>query len=255
MSLVSMAQPSGINHDANRIDLNGDDWSELTENLNDSNCVDYKFTIVHIGDSHIKPGIVTGEVRQALIQHFYFDKDSVPIEHPTINVECIGINGATYTTYLNNSRLTQRLQRLAPQLVIISLGTNEAYGRYSSLTGNIESLLYIIKRACPGVKFLLTTPLETQKWRSRGYTIQSGIAEVRDIIVNYGKIHHIAVWDFYRVGGGAGASYKWHTAGFMSGDRIHLTSVGYHVQGELLAKALLSLLSDNPEPESIPDAE
>lgn len=251
MSLTLMAQPGGINYQTNRIDCNGDDWDELIDNFNNLG----ELRIVHIGDSHIRPGIVTDEVRKALQQYPASDSDSVPAMSSKIQVESIGINGATYSSYLSRNSLSQQLRRLEPQLVIVSLGTNEAYGRYSSLTGNIESLLYIIRRACPGVKFLLTTPLETQKYRGRGYTIQSGIAEVRDIIVNYGKLHHVAVWDFYRVGGGAGASYKWHSAGYMGGDRIHLTSAGYHLQGELLAEALLCQLADDPETVSEPDAE
>ena len=61
--LQLVAQPSGINRSANRIVLNGDDWSEMIESLEH---IDSKFTIVHIGDSHVQPGIISDEVRRAL---------------------------------------------------------------------------------------------------------------------------------------------------------------------------------------------
>ena len=240
-TIMAAAQPLGIKNDVNVIELNGDEWSELMECFEASEQGSDKLTVLHIGDSHIKPGIVTAEVRQALRHGCVNDSDSLAAVSRNVEVECIGINGATYATYLNRSDLTRRLQQLKPQLTIISLGTNEAYGNYGSIQGNIESLLYVIRRACPDVKILLTTPLETQKHRSRGHVIQSGIAEVRDLILRYGKAHPVAVWDFYSVGGGAGASRRWLAAGHMSGDRIHLTSDGYHLQGQLLGKALLRL--------------
>ena len=115
------------------------------------------------------------------------------------------------------------------------------------------------------MKFLLTTPLETQKKTSGGYRIQSSVADVRDIIMNYCRTHNIAVWDFYRVGGGSGASNRWLKAHYMKTDHLHLGNDGYHLQGQLLATALLRLMNgeddgsetekpvENIENDDIPD--
>jgi hypothetical protein len=85
--------------------------------------------------------------------------------------------------------------------------------------------------------------METQKKSSRGYRIQSNIAEVRDLILAYGKNHHVPVWDFYRVAGGAGASNRWLSARYMKTDHLHLGNDGYHLQGRLLAEALLRIFT------------
>ena len=361
---ISHAQPTCINDSANVIMLNGDDWSALCDNIDNQYRSNSKFTIVHIGDSHLQPGIVSDEVRRLLQAHYgnggrglvcplslagtnqpsdfslrssagissagklisqgrtpikgmtgvhvKFNGGSTTLSIKTLHandqfyrivlfhspgdhfdvsqqgrqlkavdlssyatsyvlssltdtarlqlngygffygmrllnskhgvvVDCIGNNGATYTSYNNIDNFGLQLKDLDPQLVIISLGTNEAYGRYTNLSTNIDRLVTAIKAANPNAKILLTTPLETQKKHNGGHTIQSGIAAVRDIIVNYGKTHNVAVWDFYTVGGGAGASAKWLDAGYMQSDRLHLKEKGYHLQGELLAKALLKL--------------
>ena len=142
-------------------------------------------------------------------------------------------------------------------MVIISLGTNEAYGNYSSLESNIDRLITSIRRECPGAKFLLTTPLETHKKGGRGYVVQGGIAGVRDIIMRYALKHKIAVWDFYSVAGGKGAAARWLKVKYMSSDHLHLLNRGYHYMGSLLAQALLKTLITKDSGEIIPsnDAE
>ena len=66
----AFSQPDCINERANEIMLNGDDWSGLIANLRSRHRVNHKFTIVHIGDSHIQPGVVSDEVRRALQERY-----------------------------------------------------------------------------------------------------------------------------------------------------------------------------------------
>ena len=364
--IIALAQPSGINNYANHIVLNGDNWDDIIRYISNQRRRNYKFTIVHIGDSHVQPGIISDEVRRTLQQKFgnggrglicplalagtnepndYLLKSSSSIaasskllssskpagmgmtgvavkfrgesttlsikakrqgddfyritifhtpsspfsveqnglevkgkqssryateyvldsstdtanlrltgsgalygvrllnSHRGVVVDCIGNNGATYRSYLNIDNFARQISDLEPQLVIISLGTNEAYGSFGNITSNIDQMLSDIRRQCPNVKYLLTTPMETQKRGTRGYHIQSNVAEVRDLILAYGKSHHVPVWDFYRVAGGAGASNRWLSAHYMKTDHLHLGNDGYHLQGRLLAEALLRLLT------------
>ena len=372
---TSLAQPTGINRAANHIVLNGDNWDDLIGNLNNPYRANHKFTIVHIGDSHVQPGIISDEVRRVLQQRYgnggrglicplalagtneptdYLLKSSSSISassrllssskpagmgmtgvavkfsgasttlsikakhegddfyritlfHSNANpfsvsqngrllkgrqfsinatdyvlssladtanlqlvgngalygvrllnskrgvvVDCIGNNGATYSSYLHIDNFARQLSDLEPQLVIISLGTNEAYGSFGNIMSNIDQMLNSIRRECPDVKFLLTTPLETQKRTSRGYRIQSNVAEVRDLILAYGKSRHVPVWDFYSVAGGAGASNRWLQAHYMKTDHLHLGNDGYKLQGELLAEALQRLLAGDDDGSDMP---
>ncbi len=69
-SLAAVAQPSGINSWANHIVLNGDNWDSIITYINNQRRHNYKFTIVHIGDSHVQPGIISDEVRRTLQERF-----------------------------------------------------------------------------------------------------------------------------------------------------------------------------------------
>ena len=147
----------------------------------------------------------------------------------------IGNNGATCALYNKVDNWAEQLKLLRPELVIISLGTNEAYGTPSAMATSLDRMVRNIKQAIPGAKILLVTPVETQKGKGR-----TGTAQVRELIINYGKRNRIAVWDMYAVCGGQGSSNKWLSTGLMNnGDRLHQLEPGYTLQGMLLGDALL----------------
>lgn len=176
---------------------------------------------------------------------------------PGIFYHTIGNNGAAYCTYNRIGNVGAGINPLDPNLVIISLGTNDAFGRFDAraLTADIDKLISNIHSANPDAQFLLVTPMECQKnvtvkqkkkgrgkkRRSRTVTrkaVNANIEKIRNVILDYGKAHKIAVYDWYTVAGGDGASYKWFDAGLYGHDRVHHTRKGYHLQGELLYEAL-----------------
>ena len=61
-----------IKTDINHIDMNGDDWSCLTDELLNpaTDLPDGKFNILHIGDSHIQADYMTTVTRRLLQQQF-----------------------------------------------------------------------------------------------------------------------------------------------------------------------------------------
>lgn len=186
---------------------------------------------------------------------------------PGLFYHVIGNNGATYDTYNRIGTMGVGISALDPDLVVISLGTNEAFGRVNatSLTASINRLIDNIRKENPAVTFLLVTPMECQRstyttvsrksrkrngrrrrsssQRVKSYKTNTNIARVRDIILNYGKENHIAVYDWYEVAGGDGASTKWITDGLFSHDRVHHSVKGYQLQGYMLYQALKEELS------------
>lgn len=173
----------------------------------------------------------------------------------------IGNNGAAYGTYTMIDGMGQGVANLAPQLVIISLGANEAYGRITdeAFKTSMTALINEIRRYNPDAKILLTTPQESQRSvytrrrgrkrkgrrrlvTSRTYRVNSNVARLRNDIIEYGREHNIPVFDFYQVAGGAGSSEKWVKSGLMSNDRIHRTWTGYYLEGDLLHRALTKSL-------------
>lgn len=182
---------------------------------------------------------------------------------PGLFYHTIGNNGASYSTYNRIGNVGMGVNPLDPNMVIISLGTNEAFGRVDAktLSSDIDKLIANIRAANPNVQFLLVTPMECQKTvvstvkqkkkgrgkkrrsrtvtrKVRSYTVNTNIEKVRNIILDYAKSHKIAVYDWYTVAGGSGASEKWIKDGLYGHDRVHHTRKGYHLQGELMYEAL-----------------
>ncbi len=177
-------------------------------------------------------------------------------QRPGLFFHTIGNNGAAYETYNRISTVGKGISALTPQLVIISLGTNEAFGHFDkhSFKNSISKLVNDIRKENPQATLLLVTPMECQRSRVitrrvgkgkrrrrsvvRTYETNANVAKVRDAIVEYGKENHIAVYDWYTVAGGSGASARWVSDGLFSRDRVHHSFRGYTLQGELLYQAL-----------------
>lgn len=147
--------------------------------------------------------------------------------------------------------------RLNPDLVIISLGANEAFGKLSisNITDNIDLLVNDIRRHNKDATILLVTPMECQRSRiirtkkgrrrSRNYSVNANILPIRNAILEYGRKHNISVYDWYDIAGGQGASTKWVKDKLMGGDRIHNTREGYRLQGQLLYEAINDAIINN----------
>lgn len=202
---------------------------------------------------------------------------------PGVFYHTIGNNGAAYQTYNNIGNVGSGIAPLQPDLVILSLGTNEAFGRFDERTflAQVDRLVNNIKAANPDAPILLVAPMECQRsiyntvtrkvrkavkvpvkgkkgkkkkyktqmktvnesHRVRSYGVNSNVALVRDAILKYGREHKIAVYDWYDVAGGAGASAKWLSDGLYGSDRVHHTAKGYRLQGYMLYKALTDALT------------
>ena len=164
-------------------------------------------------------------------------------DKPGVVVTDIGNNGATYSLYNKVDDFGTQMQVLRPNLVILSMGTNEAAGNVDVLEPTMDRLIKNIRSANPNVIFLLTTPMEFQKGSGRGYVVNSNAHRARDIIMEYGRKHKIAVWDMFTVCGGDGCSSLWISNGLMnSRDHLHLLNAGYELQGMMLGDALLAAL-------------
>lgn len=181
-----------------------------------------------------------------------------------VKYHAIGNNGATFSSYNRLGSMGRDISMLEPDLIVISLGTNEAFGNFSDdmVEAEIDYLVKDIKRNNPGVKILLTTPMECQKAQrvartvgtrsgkrrtvysvSRNYKINDKVKNIRDVIVKYGKRHSVPVYDWYEVAGGDGASNLWFDSSLMSKDHIHDTFLGYEVTGDLTYNAIINAIT------------
>ncbi|MCM1110597.1 MAG: GDSL-type esterase/lipase family protein [Clostridium sp.] len=184
---------------------------------------------------------------------------SLESNRPGLTYNVIGNNGATYSSYDRIDGFAKGVAALSPDLIILSLGCNEAFGgSFNSLTfiTQMDNLVRELRAANPAARFLLVTPIEcdrrartTRRSRKRrrkttttSFSVNQNILPVREAIVSYGRKNHIPVYDFYKAAGGAGAAARWVANGLYSKDHIHLSGDGYRLQGRMLYEALATEL-------------
>ena len=161
-------------------------------------------------------------------------------------IHTIGNNSATYDSYNNVEGYARKLSVLEPQLIIISLGTNESIASTTTterIYRHIDTLVSDIRKENPQALILLTTPADNKvrqgKKRRRTYAANKHLALVQEAIHSYGRDHNIAVWDWYTIGGGKGSCETWIKEKGMKPDHIHYTEKGYTLQGALLYHSIL----------------
>ncbi len=167
----------------------------------------------------------------------------------------IGNNGAAFSSYTMVGNVANDIAEMfEPDLIIVSLGTNEAFGKISDseFRRTVDDFVKELKIANPEAKLLLVTPQEchrktTVRRRRRrkartSFQVNANVKRMRDIIVAYGRDNSIPVYDWYEVAGGSGSSHKWISDRNINTDHIHLTMSGYRLQGNLFTDALLEQL-------------
>lgn len=158
----------------------------------------------------------------------------------------IGVNGATYAHYNRAEYFKEQLPALAPDLVVISLGTNESLGgRFSTpdIQMEVNKLLESIRAAAPGVPILICS--NPDALRRRRYLNPNNLA-VRGLLRQTAADQGLGWWDMHTVMGGHGSIRKWRSANLAQKDFVHFTGKGYQIQGDLLFAALMQAYDGRP---------
>ena len=156
-----------------------------------------------------------------------------------------GIIGGTCLGFLRSPYFQKLLERIQPELVIISLGTNDASTtlfRKEPFAQALDALLTQIRAACPSSAFLLTTAPDSYYPRPRWRTAKPNphMAAVREVIMDAAVKRSCATWDLFSIMGGSTSMKLWVDSALANSDFIHFTKEGYERQGRLLLDALLN---------------
>lgn len=170
-----------------------------------------------------------------------------------IMTHSIGNNGATFSSYTMVDRFGAGLSTLHPDLVIIALGTNEAFGRTSTetISADVENLVRIINNNCPEAKVLLVGPTECykrvyrrRKKRRRTATkvVNTRTADMARAIRLTAENLGVPYLNQYAL---AGRASEMSSAKILGKDGVHFTATGYRLWGNLLADAILEKINDS----------
>ncbi len=151
----------------------------------------------------------------------------------------IGVNGSKLTSYTRCNLLTKQLTALNPDLIIISIGTNDAYMRNFNADLykiNYLEFLNMLVDAAPHAAILLTVPNDSYLYKRY---INKNTEKVKNVIFDLAKNNHYGVWDFYSIMGGLNSAQSWYAMRLMKYDRIHFNKDGYLLKGDLFFNAFI----------------
>jgi len=151
----------------------------------------------------------------------------------------IGVNGAQVPSFNRCYLLEEQLALLKPDLVILGLGINDAYGKrfsQSDYESNYGELISSIRKAAPETAIIFTTNNDSYLYRR--YVNKNG-EKVEQSMLKMAKEYDAGVWDMYEVMGGLNSVVLWERNGLVQRDKIHFTREGYLIMGDLFFNALM----------------
>jgi hypothetical protein len=169
------------------------------------------------------------------------------LDGPGIVYHSIGVNGASLPSFIKCNLFQSQLKILNPDLVIISLGTNDGFTRDFDpeiYKRNYIRFISMIREACPGTDILMTVPNDVLIKRRRS---NKNTPLQEEVIYEVASDCDFGVWNFFRVMGGPNSVPAWYINGLMQKDRVHFTVSGYKVKGELFFEALMKSYSTHLE--------
>jgi lysophospholipase L1-like esterase len=165
---------------------------------------------------------------------------------PGVVYHTIGVNGAAVRHYNRAPLFFEQVPALAPDLLIISLGTNDAYEPGfdpASFQQQLDTLVGRLRRRCPQADVLLAAPADSYRRRRAP---NPDLPRLRTVLRAYAQAHDLAYWDFAAVQGGYGSLRTWLAHGLAAPDLVHFTTKGYDLQGLLLYLALQDGFASQP---------
>jgi lysophospholipase L1-like esterase len=155
----------------------------------------------------------------------------------------IGANGATFDSYNSASLFMEQLPYLNPDLIIISLGTNESYSSKfdaAAFVSQLHTFMRGIQATSKPCSILLTTPSDNCKLKKGKVFPNNKPQMIGDSLKSFAQRNTYALWDLYEIMGGAGSMKQWKKQGLSAADHVHFTRKGYELQGHLLFEALIN---------------
>lgn len=164
----------------------------------------------------------------------------------------LGVNGATFEHYNSNSEIAAQSALLSPDLIIVSLGTNDAYG--AKFDGDVayvqvETMIKELKKSNPDVAILMVTPMNCRrrtysKGRTR-YVNNTNMESMTKVIIKAAENNGVAYWDAFTACGGASACETWSQCGLFQKDMVHLTKEGSQFKATMFFEAFSKYYNSN----------
>ncbi len=198
-------------------------------------------TIVHLGDSHVKSGDFSEAMQEELRRRF----------GSYIRIIPLAVNGATYASFSSKDYIS-KIVSYRPDLLIVSLGTNDAYTfdfSASEFRLNVEAFFSLLAEDLPKFPVLLTTPPASYlkkrvKIRRRRYhttySFNPNTIQAVNTLIYMAHFKSFGLLDLYARFGAISNTEQWLQKGKMSYDHIHYRADVYRLFGQTVAQFLIT---------------
>lgn len=177
------------------------------------------------------------EGQQFTVSGVYLDNN-----RPGFIYNSIGVNGASVPDYLRCQNLVRDLRLMHPDVVIFGIGINDAVPANfdtAAFRQNYLQLVDSVRAVNPDCAFIFITNNDSfRKETRRRYSVNTNGKLAREVFYRLAKDVDGAVWDQFEVMGGLRSMDLWRQAGLAQNDRVHFTTAGYQLVGDLFSNAL-----------------
>lgn len=165
--------------------------------------------------------------------------------------DVLGINGARVSRISgwNQKVLFDTMKYRMPDLIIVAYGTNEVTDKdwtVESYSKMMAGILKMFKAAAPNTSIIVFGPPDRADNSDATTRMPAMLEAQRKAAKDAGA----AFWCSFDAMGGPGSMETWVTQGLGQGDRVHLSSAGYHRIGDMfyddISKAYKEWKSHNP---------
>lgn len=160
-------------------------------------------------------------------------------------VSAIGINGAELSHWnrWNKQAWQNELGKIAPNLVVLAYGTNEAYNNVSAETVRsvLTQKIREVRQATPYSAVLVLGAPESLRSTGGGCgTRPNHLTAIQHVQREVAQNEHTLYWDWQGAMGGSCSMKSWINSGKASKDGVHFSAAGYTELGQILADDLLN---------------
>ncbi|MEY3405399.1 MAG: hypothetical protein RL161_829 [Bacteroidota bacterium] len=168
-------------------------------------------------------------------------------ENSGILYHSIGVNGAKVKHYMVAEHFMEQTRQLQPDLILISLGTNESLEqpeRDPNFEDHLNKMALAFHHLHSGVPIIFITPPGNFKNRTKK---NPATEEINSALIRFTDAHQLPLLNLYEAGGGKHFTTSWSKKRLLQEDGVHFTRTGYELQGDMIYLALINAYNRHAE--------
>lgn len=192
--------------------------------------------------------LVFSGIRSNSAQSFHHQGFMRSPAKPGLSLGITGTNGARLDHYLMHPDFDRHLKLLNPGMVVLALGTNDAF-MYpfdpDIIRKHLGMLVSRIKMVLPDAAILIVGPPDHCRRKGR---VNPNTKQVCKVFSEMAEELELGFWNQQEAMGGEGSALAWRRKKLITTDMVHFTMDGYALQGRMLGRALLKALPTEAKP-------